>query len=364
MKISEITKCLEEFAPLSYQESYDNSGLIIGNSDIDVSKVLLSLDCTEEIVDEAIKANANLIISHHPLIFTGIKKLTGKSNSERAIIKAIRNNIAIYAFHTNLDNVEKGVNHKICEKLGLKNPKILSSQKKLLRKLVTFCPSEKIEDVRKAIFEAGAGVIGNYDECSYNIEGTGTFRAGEGTNPFVGKKGKRHYEKEIRIEVIYPIYKEGKILNALIKSHPYEEVAYDIYPLENEFKSVGSGMLAELEVSQNETVFLKKIKSVMKCEVIKHTKLLNRKIKKVAVCGGSGSFLLNEAIRANAHIFITSDFKYHQFFGAESKIVIADIGHHESEEFTKELIFEIINKKFPKFAILFSKVNTNPVIYF
>ncbi|MDD5570219.1 MAG: Nif3-like dinuclear metal center hexameric protein, partial [Bacteroidales bacterium] len=312
MKISEITRCLEEFAPLSYQENYDNSGLIIGNHNTDISKALISLDCTEEVVDEAIKTKVNLIISHHPLIFSEIKKITGKSNSERAIIKAIRNNIAVYAFHTNLDNVEKGVNYKICEKLGLKNTKILSPQNNLLRKLVTFCPSGKIENVRKAIFEAGAGVIGNYDECSYNIEGTGTFRAGEGTNPYVGKKGKRHYEKEIRIEVIYPVPGESKILNALIKSHPYEEVAYDIYPLSNELKSVGSGMLGELQVLQNETDFLKKIKSVMKCKIIKHTKLLNKKVKKVAVCGGSGSFLLNEAIRANADIFITSDFKYHQ----------------------------------------------------
>ena len=363
MKIKDITNYLESFAPLSLQESYDNSGLITGNPNDDVTNVLITLDTIEEIIDEAINKNANLIISHHPIVFKGLKSLTGKNYVELTVIKAIKNDIAIYAAHTNFDNINLGVNRKICKKIGLINCRILSPSNELLRKIVTFVPKSHVEKVRQAIFDAGAGQIGNYDYCSYNTEGTGTYRAGKNTNPFKGEKNKLHFEKEIRIETIFPAYLQNKIINKLIETHPYEEVAYDIYKLENNFENVGAGMFGELENAENELVFLKKIKKIFKTEVIKHTKLLGKSIKKVAICGGAGSFLAKNAISANADIFISGDFKYHEFFDAENKIIFADIGHFESEQYTKELFYEILTKKFNTFACYLSEINTNPIKY-
>lgn len=363
MKLKQITAYLETIAPLSYQEPYDNSGLITGIPEMEVSSVLICLDSTEEVIEEAIRKKCNLVISHHPIVFAGLKKFSGSDYVQRTIIKAIKNDVAIYAIHTNLDNVYPGVNAKICEKLKLKNCKILSPKKELLRKLFTFCPSGKAEFVRKALFDAGAGHIGNYDECSFNSEGFGTFRALEGTNPYVGEKGKQHRERELKIEVIFPSYLEKKIIEALIASHPYEEVAYDIVSLENEHSRIGPGMIGELEKAEDGIFFLKKIKKQMQADCIRHTKTTGKKIKKVAVCGGSGSFLLKNAIAAGADIFITSDFKYHQFFDADNKILVADIGHYESEHFTVDLLADLFKQKFSTFAIRFSEINTNPVFY-
>ena len=363
MKIKEIVKPLEEFAPLFLQESYDNSGLLLGHPDDEINKVLITLDITEEIMEESIRKKCNLIISHHPLIFSGLKSITGKNATERMVQKAIKNDIGIYAFHTNLDNADKGVNEILCDKLGLKNRKILTPKKEMLRKLVTFCPIEHTENVRKALFEAGAGNIGNYDNCSFNTPGTGSFRGSEKANPFVGEKGKLHYEEEIRIETIYPVFLEETILKALFSAHPYEEVAYDIYRLENKSSREGAGMIGELEYETDESDFLNFLKNITKTGCIRHSGLTGKKIKKVAVCGGSGSFLIQDAIKANADIFITGDVKYHNFFEAENKIVIADIGHYESEQFAKELIYNVLKNKFPTFAVLISELNTNSVNY-
>ena len=363
MRIKEIVNCIEEFASLSYQEEYDNSGLIIGAQDAEVNKALITLDITEEVIDEAIKGNFDLIISHHPIVFSGLKKITGKNFVERIVIKAIKNNIAIYSAHTNIDNSYLGVNSILCEKIGLKNCKVLSPKSGLLRKLIAFCPSEKADEVRQAIFAAGAGHIGNYDSCSFNTLGKGTFRANEKANPYVGNRNELHYEKEERIETIYSINNEAKILKALFQSHPYEEVAYDIYPLENKFKNVGAGMFGELENPEDEQDFLKRVKGIVEVGCVKHSDFVGKKIKKVAVCGGSGSFLISNAISADADIFLTADVKYHQFFDAENKIIIADIGHFESEQFTKELLLSILKEKFPKFAAQISKCNTNAVNY-
>ncbi len=363
MKIQEILKPLEELAPPFLQESYDNAGLLIGNPQTKVDKVLITLDVTESVLNEAIEKKCGLIIAHHPLIFKGLKSITGKNATERIVEIAIRRDIAIYAIHTNLDNVDGGVNDILCKKLGLKNTRILSPKKEILRKLVTFCPEDHAEKVRKAIFAAGAGHIGEYDSCSFNAPGTGSFRGSDETNPFVGEKGKLHYENEIRIETIYPVYKEQAILNALFKAHPYEEVAYDIYFLGNEFTRVGAGMIGELERETDEITFLKNIKKVTGTGCIKHSHLLGKKIKKVAVCGGSGSFLINDAKRAGADVFITGDVKYHDFFEGENKMVIADIGHYESEQFAKELIYSVLNEIFSNFAVLISETNTNSVNY-
>jgi dinuclear metal center YbgI/SA1388 family protein len=363
MKVKEIIKIIEDFAPLSYQESYDNSGLIIGNPNNEVAEILICLDCVESVLDEAIENNCNLIIAHHPIIFSGLKKLNGSTYTERVIIKAIKNNIAIYAVHTNLDNSHNGVSYKIADKLGLKNCQILQPKKNLFNKVVAFCPANNVEQVRQAMFDAGAGYIGNYDECSYNIEGIGTYKGLDGATPYLGTIGKLHNEKEIRIETIVPTYKLSKVIKNMIEVHPYEEVAYDVYQLENVSKNVGSGIIGELENEQNELEFLNSLKVDFNTDCIRHTNLLGKKVKKVAICGGSGSFLLNDAIAFKADIFVTGDFKYHQFFDTENKIVIADIGHYESEQFTSELIYEILNEKIPNFAIRLTKKNTNPINY-
>jgi len=363
IKLKEITDHIESIAPLSYQESYDNAGLICGNHQMQVKGILICLDSTEEVIDEAIANNCNMVIAHHPIVFSGIKKFNGKNYVERVIMKAIKNDIAIYAAHTNLDSILAGVNGKIAEKLGLQNCKILAPRKNSLKKLITFCPENKAEQVRTALFAAGAGNIGNYSECSFNSAGTGTFTAGNNTNPYVGEQGKQHHEKEIKIETIYPAEIESRLLKALFTSHPYEEVAYDIIALDNTQSTVGTGIIGELAMEMDEKAFLNELKTRMNASGIRYTALRGKKIKKVSVCGGSGSFLLKDAMAAEAHIFITADFKYHQFFDAENRIIIADIGHYESEQYTSELFYEILKKKFSTFAIHLSKINTNPINY-
>jgi dinuclear metal center YbgI/SA1388 family protein len=364
LKIKELLNYLEEVCPLNYQESYDNCGLITGDKERTITGALLCLDSTEEVLKEAVRLKCNLIIAHHPILFSPIKKITGKTYPERAIIYAIKHDLCIYAMHTNLDSIKTGVNHKIAQKLGLTNLSILAPKDNLLRKLVTFCPTGKADSVRTALFAAGAGNIGNYNECSFNVEGTGTFKAGENTHPHVGNKHEQHLEKEQRIETIYPSHLENKVIQALLKAHPYEEVAYDIYPLIMPHKGVGSGMLGEFEKAMDEKEFLSLLKRNMKLSCIRYTPFTGKKIKKVAICGGSGSFLLPDAIRAGADAFVTADFKYHQFFDAEGSILIADIGHYESEQFTPEILYALIKEKFTTFAARISKTNTNPVNYF
>jgi dinuclear metal center YbgI/SA1388 family protein len=363
-KLSEITRFFETLAPLSLQESYDNAGLLTGDSSAEITSVLVTLDVTEEVIEEAIAKKAQLVVAHHPIIFSGLKKITGKNYVERTIIKAIKNDIAIYAAHTNLDSVTGGVNSKICQKLGLENCTVLQPVAGQLKKLVTFIPEAHTDKVREALFAAGAGNIGNYDSCGFIADGTGSFRGNEKSNPFVGEKGELHLEKENRFETIFPAYLQGKVIQALLNSHPYEEVAYDIYTLDNQFDKTGMGMVGTLAEPVAEKDFLTQLKETFNTGVIKHTALKGGKVKKVAVCGGSGSFLLKRAIAAGADFFVSGDFKYHEFFDAENKIVVADVGHFESEQFTKELFYELLTKKFPKFAVHLSEANTNPVFYF
>jgi dinuclear metal center YbgI/SA1388 family protein len=363
MIIREIITYLETVAPPAFQESYDNAGLIIGDSEASITSALITLDVTEAVIDEAIETGCELIIAHHPVLFKGIKRLNGNNYVERCVIKAIKNDIAIYASHTNLDSVIGGVNTKICEKIGLTDLTILAPVKEQLLKLVTFIPEDHLDKVREALFAAGAGSIGKYDKCSFGADGTGTFRGGEESNPYVGAVGEFHLEKETRIETIIPRHLKNNIVKALLKTHPYEEVAYDIYPLENTLQQVGAGMIGELPGAEHEIDFLSRLLQIFGCKSIRHTYLLGKPVKKVAVCGGSGSFLLPAAIKAGADVFITADMKYHDFFDAEEKIVIADIGHYESEQFTKELFYEILIKKFPNFALRLSEVKTNPVLY-
>lgn len=364
IKISNIIEEIEKIAPPSLQESYDNAGLLTGSKNWQCSGAILCLDAIEEVVDEAIEKNCNLIIAHHPIIFSGLKSLTGKNYIERTIIKAIKNDIAIYAAHTNLDNVLlNGVNQKIAQKLALKDLKILSPKQKILKKLYTYVPHEHTEKVMAALFEAGAGDIGNYSECSYRASGLGTFKGNDNTQPFVGKRAELHTEKEEKLEVLVPNYAESNVLNALFKAHPYEEVAYEIITLDNIHQEIGSGLIGTLEQPMDTIDFLKYLKTNMKTPVIRHTQIISKKVHKIALCGGAGSFLLQQAIRHQADVFITGDFKYHEFFDADKKIVIADIGHFESEQFTIELFYEILTNKFTNFAPYVTDVITNPVKY-
>ena len=364
MLIKDILLQLEIIAPPLLQESYDNAGLLTGDTNWNCTGIITTLDATEEVVLEAIEKKSNLIVAHHPIIFGGLRKITGKNYVEKTIITAIKNNIAIYAIHTNLDNVLHGVNGAIADKLGLINRKILQPKNETLKKLFTFVPVEFAENVRSAIFNAGGGHISNYSECSFNIAGQGTFKPGEGTNPFTGKRGIRHTEDEIKMEMIFPAWQEKAILAALIDTHPYEEVAYDIIALGNENQGIGSGMVGELPEPLSENEFLKVLKQKFDLSVIRHTTLLNKPVKKIALCGGAGSFLIGAALATGADFYITGDIKYHEFFDANSRLVVADIGHYESEQFTTDLLFDILSQKFPTFAVQKTGVKTNPVHYF
>ncbi len=361
IKIADIIEALEAHAPLMLQESYDNAGLICGDRQDTVEKVLITIDITRDVLEEAKTRRCGLIISHHPLIFKPLKNLTGINEVQRLVIDAIRHRISLYAVHTNLDNVHQGVSFALAEKLGLTRLRVLKPAEGMLRKLVTFCPKDHAERVRQAIFDAGAGHIGNYDCCSFNVSGQGSFRGGEGSNPFTGKAGQLHVEDEIRIETIFPAWLESSLLSAMKAAHPYEEVAYDIYPLENKHQRAGSGMIGALKEPMEETTFLAMVKETAGSGVIRYTGIRNRPVKKVAVCGGAGAFLIRQAIQSGADAYITGDLKYHDFFETEGRLLLADIGHYESEQFAKALIYSIISQKFPNFAALISDYSTNPV---
>jgi dinuclear metal center YbgI/SA1388 family protein len=364
MTIKELTDYLEKIAPLSYQEDYDNCGLIVGDANAEITSVLVSLDVTLEVVEEAITKKSNLVIAHHPLIFKGLKKLNGKNYIEKSVIKAIKNDIAVYAIHTNLDNVTNGVNFKIAEKLNLQNVSILKPKSGTLMKLTVFCPKENTPKLQDAFYAAGAGEIGNYSNCSFKSTGIGSFKPNSVATPVIGQNNKYEEVEENRIEVVFPAYLEGKILDAMRKNHMYEEVAYYLHKIENQNQGVGSGAIGNLPEAMTKSEFLAHLKNSMNLNVIRFVDTKAEKIKKVAVCGGVGSFLLADAKRLGADAFVTADYKYHEFFDAENQIMIADIGHFESEVYTKDLIVEIISKKFTNFASYLSEIDTNPIKYY
>jgi dinuclear metal center YbgI/SA1388 family protein len=364
MILKEIIDYLEELAPPALQESYDNSGLIIGQADYEITKAIICLDALESVIDEAIELGANLIIAHHPIIFSALNRINGKNYVERIVIKAIRNQIAIYAIHTNLDNVIGGVNQMIASKIGLANTRILSPKNNGLSKLIVYVPAANKPVVLQSLFEAGAGNIGNYSEASFTSSGEGSFKGNENSTPSIGEKNKRAYVKEDRVEVLLENHNMAKVLAALKSSHPYEEVAYDLIALQNSNQDTGSGMIGELNEAMLPKDFLRHLQEIFKVPVVRHTKLIDNKISKVAVCGGAGSFLLKAAISQKADIFISADFKYHEFFDADNQIVIADIGHYESEQYTSELLMKKLNKNFSNFAFFLTENNTNPLRYF
>lgn len=362
--IHTIIQYLESLAPPAYQESYDNSGLIVGDRSLNCTGVVVCLDSIEAVVEEAIARGANLVVAHHPIVFSGLKSLTGKNYIERTLLKAIKNDIAIYAIHTNLDNVWDGVNKRICEVLGLTNPKTLDRKAGLLSKFIAYGTKDDAEKIRAALFEVGGGLIGNYEECSYNLEGECTFKPVAGANPTIGEVGTAERYTEYRVEVLMPNHLLGAALKAAKAASSYEEMAYDVVPLSNVHQEVGSGMVGEFESPMEVEAFLQKVKTVFKCGVVRYTNPHKKEIKRVAVCGGSGSFLLNKALAAGADVFLTADYKYHQFFDADGRIMIADIGHFESEQFTIDFLAERLKEKFSTFAVRLTSVSTNPVNYY
>jgi dinuclear metal center YbgI/SA1388 family protein len=363
MKIKEILNILEEMAPLAYAEDFDNVGLLVGNQNDEAIGVLVCHDALESVIDEAIAKKCNLVICFHPILFNGLKKITGKNYVERAVLKAIKNDIAIYAVHTALDNHKNGVNKIFCNALGLKNTKVLVPKQNFIQKLVTYTIPKNVEKVRNALFDAGAGKIGNYEDCSFNSQGIGTYMGNENSNPEVGERFEFVEAQEIKIEVTFEKHLQSKILKALFSNHVYEEVAYEIYDLQNSHQNIGLGMIGELENPMSEIDFLEFVKDKMQCGGIRHSQLLGKQVKKIAVLGGSGSFAIKNAIQANVDVFLTSDLKYHNFYEAENQIVLADIGHFESERYTKNYIVDFLKEKITNFAIVLSEENTNPVKY-
>ncbi|MBT3303280.1 MAG: Nif3-like dinuclear metal center hexameric protein [Bacteroidetes bacterium] len=371
MILKEIIAKIEEQFPSVYQEDYDNSGLICGSDDLEINGINICVDVTEDVLNEAIKNGQNLIVSHHPILFKGIKKLKGSNYVERILIQAIKNDIAIYAVHTNMDNMWFGINTYLANLFGLKNIQVLKPLEKALYKITVFCPDMKLSDgqyvpgkVRNAMFGAGAGKIGDYDSCSFNYDGYGTYRGLEGTDPFIGSKGKTNVQKEVKIETVVPVHLKSKVINAMLEAHPYEEVAYDVFSLDNAYSKAGAGVIGDLPLEMKETDFLKLIKEKLGSQLIRHSQLLKQKVSKVAICGGSGSFLLKDALMQKAQAFISADFKYHEFFDADHKILISDVGHFESEQFTIDILHDLLIKNFTTFAISKTKVNTNPINYF
>lgn len=363
MKIKEILHTIEQLAPLPLQESYDNSGVQIGDINQEAKGAVVCIDVTESVIDEAIALNCNLIISHHPLAFRAFKSLTGKNYIERCMIKACKHDIVVYAAHTNLDNAADGINRYLAEMLNLQHIRILDPQKGKLLKLVTYVPDSHADLVRNALFNIGAGHIGDYDSCSYNVKGQGTFRAGENTNPYCGEIGELHTESEVRIEMILPVYKQSEALRALIAVHPYEEPAYDFYALQNEWSKAGSGIVGTLPEETDEEDFLYLLKDTFHLKTIQHSSLRGCPVRDVAICSGSGAFLIPKAISYSADVFITGEAKYNDYYDVEDKVLLAVVGHYESEIFTKNIFFDIISKKYPTFAVYMSGFDANPVNY-
>lgn len=364
MKIRELTAPLEAWAPLSLQEDYDNCGLQLGDPEAEVDAAMVCLDCTEAVVEEAAAKGCGIIISHHPVIFRGLKSLVAKSHVERTVLSAIKHDIALYAIHTNLDNVIDGVNGEIATRLGLKSLRVLAAKSGQLRKLVVFVPMEHADAVRDAVFKAGGGHVGNYDECSFTVGGMGTFRPGPGTTPYSGEQGLRSSEAEFRLEFIYHVPLEQAIISAMLAAHPYEEVAYDRYPIANHHQGIGSGLVGEYDRQIPELEFLAKVKQAFGLQAIRHSKTLGRSIRRVALCGGSGAFLIRSAIAAEADAYITGDVKYHDFFEADGKLLLADIGHYGSEQFTMHLIQRRLGEHFPTFAVRLTETVTDPIHHY
>ena len=363
MIVKDVIDFLNYYAPLDYAEDFDNAGLLVGDEKNKVSGILICHDSITEVIDEAINLGYNLVVSFHPILFKGITKLTPNNYVNKSIIKAVKNNISIFSTHTALDNSKFGVNMQLCKELGVSNPRILHPKNGTIKKLTTYIPKENAEKLKKELFKSGAGSIGKYEHCSFSFEGHGTFKGNQESNPSIGKKLEDTDQKEICINITYLKHLEKKVLNSLKEYHPYEEIAYEINTLENTNKNIGLGMYGDIQNKMDEKEFLSYLKKKLKVKFLKHSKLLQKKVKRIALLGGSGSFGIEKAISVGADVYITSDLKYHDYFRAEKSILLVDVGHYESEQYTNKLMYKILTKKFPNFAIALTKINTNPVNY-
>ena len=364
MRIEKIISIIEKWAPTAYAEDFDNVGLLLGNAEAECMGILITHDVTENVIEEAVEKKFNLIICFHPIIFSGLKKLTGKTYVERVVTKTIKNDIAVYAIHTALDNHKEGVSYSLAVALGLKNIQILMPQKNTLKQLITYVPKENSATLLEALYQSGAGALGNYDQCSFITEGTGSFRGNENSKPHLGKKLIREEVREVQLSLVFQKHLEGKIIQTLFENHPYEEIAYQVHPLDNTNQGIGIGSIGIFGEEITEQDFLKLVVEKLETSFIRHSALSKRKIKKVAILGGSGSFVIPTAKQKKVDALVTADLKYHDFFQAEGHILLVDGGHYETERFTKKLIYNHLIEKLPNFAIALSKSITNPVNYF
>ena len=363
MIVKDIIKLLDDKYPFCYAEDYDNVGLIIGDEQNKVKGIIVCLDAIESVIDEAIEKNCNVIVSFHPIIFEGLKKITNTNYVEKAVNKCIKDNISLISIHTAMDNSIVGVNKIICDKLKLNKTRILIPKKGTIKKLTTYVPEKNLEDLKNKLYTSGAGTIGNYDECSFSVKGIGTFKGNSKSNPIIGKKGSQTKIEEVKVTFTFPAHKEQQVLQTLKINHPYDEYAFEIISTENINKDIGLGMIGELDKGMSENEFINYIKIKMNTKIIRHSELTGRSIKTVAVLGGSGSFAINNAISENVDVYITSDLKYHDFFKADKKILLTDIGHYESEQYTKNAIHTYLTEKITNFAIVLAETNSNPVKY-
>lgn len=364
LSVKNVSDLIEQWAPLAYAEDFDNVGLLVGDPSQKVNGVLVTLDTTEEVIDEAVSKKCNLIVSFHPIVFSGLKKITGKSYVERTVIKAIQNDIAIYCIHTALDNQADGVSKALSDAIGLTDTQVLIPQKNTIKKLRFYVPNDHVQKVQNALFDVGAGRIGQYDQCSFVSEGIGGFRALEEALPFVGTHHQRHHEPETQVQLVFEKHIEQHMVQVLKKVHPYQEVAYEILSLDNTSSHIGMGLIGTLKKPLKEISFLTRLKNRLGTPLLRHSKTLNNPIHSVAVLGGSGSFAIPNAIALKADAYVTSDLKYHDFFTSASSILLVDVGHYESEQFTKNILVKYLIKKMPNFAIVLSETKTNPVQYF
>ena len=364
MKIKEITNILSEWAPLTYAEEFDNVGLLVGNENATCQQAMITHDVSEEVVEEAILNKCELIICFHPIIFSGLKSITGKNYVEKTVIKAIENKIAIYAIHTALDNHRYGISYQLGKTLGLVNQQILIPKTDTLLHLNTYVPGDHKETVLAALHAAGAGELGNYSETSFSVTGQGSYKGNELSQPAIGEKNKSTTTTEEKLSLIVPQHSKNKVIKALMDTHPYESIAYELTATLNSNPTLGMGSVGELPEVMPSMTFLTHMKKTLGVPFIRHSISTKKEIKKVAVLGGSGSFCIDAAIRNGADALVTADLKYHDFFKVENDLLLVDAGHYETEHFTKKLIHEYLTKKMPNFAFTLSEVNTNPVKYF
>lgn len=366
--LNDIIAPIEAAAPRAWQENWDNAGWQVCPADpktAECTGALLTLDITEAVVGEAAREGFNLIVSHHPLLFKGLKRITGSTPQERNVTEAIRHGIAIYSAHTNMDSAPGGVNFRLAEMLGLTNIEVLIPREGDLVKLVFYTPAAEADRVRQAVLEAGAGHIGNYDSCSYNNEGFGTFRAvSDACRPYVGSIGEMHREPEVRTETVVPRYLLSRVIDTLIKAHPYEEPAYDIIPLELPNRGAGLGCVGDLSEALPTAAFLQRIATTLNLPYLRHSEIATGTVRRVAVCGGSGAEFIPSAIAAGAQLYLTADLKYHDFQRGGETITLVDGGHFETEHQLMDVFYELISKKIPNFAVRRAATPSNAVSYF